>query len=145
MLGMMGIIVKNNQIQNTIQILQEIKPGEKFLCRFLNTPSFSRVCQVEEIQQWLLFQDQDEANNWVASSQQPPPEATAPTPPPAGGNGAVNKADAAEGSEPEGQDETTDEKPPAIVPAAPVPTPTTAPTPAKDTLPGEHPVKGDKK
>jgi hypothetical protein len=130
MLGMMGIIVKNSKIQNTIQILQEIKPGEKFLCRFLNSPVFSRVCEVEEIQNWLLFQDQDEANAWVASSAGPrPEEASAPALPPAaaGGNGALNENDAADPSEPEKLEERTDEKPAPIIPAAPVPTPTTAP------------------
>jgi hypothetical protein len=130
MLGMMGIIVKNSKIQNTIQILQEIKPGEKFLCRFLNSPVFSRVCEVDEIQSWLLFQDQDEANAWVASSAGPrPEEATAPALPPAaaGGNGALNENDAADPSEPEKPAEITEDKPAPIVPAAPMPTPTTAP------------------
>ncbi len=67
MLNMIGIIVGDNQIKNTIQIIQEVKPGEKYLVKFLTAPVFSRVCTVEEIQTWLLFQNQDEANKWVVA------------------------------------------------------------------------------
>lgn len=122
MLGMLGIIVKNSQIQNTTQIIQEIKLGEKYLVRFLNPPAFNRVCNTEEIQQWLLFQDQAEANAWVETSQQPPPEATAPEaapptapPAPTGKNGAGEPT-------PESDIEGGDESPetPVVIPAKPV-------------------------
>lgn len=85
MLGMLGIIVKNNQIMNTTQILQVVKPGETYLVKFLNPPVFNRVCTTEEIQTWLLFATQEDANAWVAASSGPAPGKE--TQAPAGKNG----------------------------------------------------------
>ena len=126
MLGMLGIIVQNNEIKNTIQIMQEIKLGEKYLVKFLNAPTFNRVCNTEEIQTWLLFATQEEANSWVASSQKPPPEATAPAG--AGKNGAGEGIPAKNLSPDDGDGapyppevEDDDEPVPAeIIPAQPV-------------------------
>lgn len=121
MLGMIGIIVQNNEIKNTTQILQVVKPGDKFLVRFLNPPAFSRVCLTEEIQQWLLFQNQDEANAWVAGSKQQQMELPAETSKPRGSNGSGKKAEATnEPSEsgPEKPEDETDD--PVIEPAEPV-------------------------
>lgn len=78
MLGMIGVIVQNNVLKNTVQISQVVTPGEKYLVRFLNPPSFNRVCTVDEIQTWLLFNTQEEANTWVAQSQGPQPGAQVP-------------------------------------------------------------------
>ena len=89
MIGMVGVVIQNDVILNTVNIMQEIKPGEKYLCRFLNPPAFQRVVAVEEIQQWLLFQNEKEGRAWVdANSQQgqvgaPGAEVVpGPTPPP---------------------------------------------------------------
>ena len=124
MIGMIGIIVQDSEIKNTTQILREIKPGEKYLVRFLNDPPFSRVVATEEIQQWVLFPNQKEANNWVAGSRQQkmelPPETPKP-PKPEGANGSGKKAeptDEPSGSEPENPEDKTDE--PVIEPAKPV-------------------------
>ena len=82
MINMIGIIVGDNQIKNTAQIIQVVKPGEKYLVKFLTAPVFSRVCTVEEIQTWLLFQNQDEANKWVvARSSTDAPPGNEPVPP----------------------------------------------------------------
>jgi len=96
MLGMLGVIVQNNVLKNTVQISQVVTPGEKYLVRFLNPPAFSRVCGVEEIATWLLFATQEEANTFVAQSSGPQPgaqvpgkpsESPPPTPPAAKPNG----------------------------------------------------------
>jgi len=141
MLGMLGIIVKNNQIKNTTQILQIVKPGELYLVKFLNLPVFSRVCTTEEIQTWLLFDTQDEANAWVESSKQPPPGAQGPgklsavaptTPPAAKPNGSDNDL----------PDEGTDDPDPEpeITPATPVDASRfERPGPSSEPNPGGHP------
>lgn len=84
MKGMFGFIIRDNALVNSVSILSEVKPGEKFLVQFLNDPTFSRVVDVEEIQSWLLFQNQQLASNWMAKNQPPPqpPEPTGPPPPP---------------------------------------------------------------
>ena len=98
MIGMVGVVIENNVIMNTTNIQREVKPGEKYLVRFLNPPQFSRVCNIEEIQQWLLFASQQEGQAWIdANSQQPQPQP--PTPPPetpepqTNGNGATPAID----------------------------------------------------
>jgi len=73
MLGMLGVIVQNNSITNTTQILQEVEPGKRYLVKFCNEPAFNRVCQIEEIQGWLLFQNQAELNVWIQKSSGAPP------------------------------------------------------------------------
>ena len=80
MIGMVGIMIQNNTIVNTVQILQQVREGEKYLCKFLNEPTFSRVVNVDEIQQWLLFDSMDEGNAWIAARREP----TEPPPPPPG-------------------------------------------------------------
>ena len=118
MLGMLGIIVQNNEIKNTTQILQVVTPGERYLVRFLNPPAFSRVCGVEEIQGWLLFTTQEEANAWVKASTNQPQQGDLPLgkppvpsdPPAAKPNGNGNDL----------QDKGTDNPPPELPPAAPV-------------------------
>jgi len=83
MKGMFGFIIRDNALINSVNILSEVKPGEKFLVQFLNDPSFSRVVDVEEIQSWLLFQNQQVAANWMGKNQTPPaPPGDEPPPPP---------------------------------------------------------------
>lgn len=89
MKGMFGFIIRDNALINSVHILSEVKPGEKFLVQFMNDPTFSRVVDVEEIQSWLLFQNQQLAANWMAKNQTPPPQEDPPppgdeTPPPPG-------------------------------------------------------------
>ncbi len=75
MLGMIGIIINDkNQIVNTTQITNVVKAGEMYLCRFLNDPPFNKICTVDEIQGWILFEGQDDANHWVKMSQAPKPD-----------------------------------------------------------------------
>ncbi len=77
MIGMYGYILENNQLVNSIQIKKEVKAGEKYLVHFLGDPQFVRVVQIEEIQSWLLFPDQNMANIWLAKNlkqAEPPPE-----------------------------------------------------------------------
>jgi len=73
MLGFVGIVVINNAIQNTTQIVQEIEKGKRYLVQFMNNPSFHRVCTIEEIQGWLLFPDVKASNAWVQSQAGAPP------------------------------------------------------------------------
>jgi hypothetical protein len=84
MKGMFGFIIRDNTLINSVNILQEVKPGEKYLVQFLNDPTFSRVVDVEEVQSWLLFQNQQIAANWMAKNQPPAPPADEPPPPPPG-------------------------------------------------------------
>lgn len=81
MKGMFGFIIQDNTLVNSVQIQQEVKQGEKYLVQFLNDPTFSRVVSVEEIQTWLLFQNQQMANNWLVKNQ-PAPQTAPPPPPP---------------------------------------------------------------
>lgn len=123
MLGMIAIIVQNNELKNTCQIMKEIKPGEKYLVRFLSAPAFSRVCTVDEIQQWLLFQNQDEANAWVKSSRTPPPESQPPAPPAAAGGNGVGEDTPPKSPDPNaGKGDETEKPEPlaAVTPGAPV-------------------------
>ena len=101
MIGMVGVVIENNVIMNTTSIQREVKAGEKYLVRFLNPPQFSRVCNIEEIQNWLLFANQQEGQAWIdANAQQPQPGAMPPGPPPQpetpepkdNGNGAATPA-----------------------------------------------------
>jgi len=71
MLGMFGIIIQDDSVQNTVRITQEVKAGEKYMVQFLGDPQFARVCQVEEIQTWLLFPNQKAADNWLQKSVMP--------------------------------------------------------------------------
>jgi hypothetical protein len=73
MLGFVGIIVVNNAIQNTVQIVQEIERGKRYMVKFMNTPSFHRVCSIEEVQGWLLFPEEKDLNAWVQSQAGAPP------------------------------------------------------------------------
>lgn len=82
MKGMFGFIIKEGALVNSVQIQQEVKQGEKYLVQFLNDPTFSRVVQIEEIQSWLLFQNQQIAQNWMSKNQAPPPAPPEETPPP---------------------------------------------------------------
>jgi hypothetical protein len=82
MKGMFGFIIKEGALVNSVQIQQEVKPGEKYLVQFLNDPTFSRVVQIEEIQSWLLFQNQQLAQNWMSKNQSPPATPPEETPPP---------------------------------------------------------------
>lgn len=84
MLGFVGIVVINNAVVNTTQIVQEVEKGKKYLCQFMNTPSFHRVCSIEEIQSWLLFPDVKASNAWIQSQAGAPP-------PPKGGDKATAK------------------------------------------------------
>lgn len=109
MKGMFGFIIRDNTLINSVNILSEVKPGEKYLVQFLNDPTFSRVVDVEEVQSWLLFQNQQLAANWMAKNQPPQAPADEPPPPPgdetpppiedqleetaSGGNGADDDAD----------------------------------------------------
>lgn len=86
MKGMFGFIIRDNTLINSVNILSEVKPGEKFLVQFLNDPTFSRVVDVEEIQSWLLFQNQQLAGNWMAKNQPPPAAETPPEDPPPPGD-----------------------------------------------------------
>ena len=70
MLGFFGIVLNKNTIANTAQIIQEIKPGEKYLVSFLNPPPSMRVVNIEEIQMWLLFPDKESGEAWVAANSQ---------------------------------------------------------------------------
>lgn len=73
MLGMIGLVIsKKSQIINTVQIYETVKEGESYLCRFLNDPNFTKVCDVKEIQEWTLFMDREEADHWIEKSQKPP-------------------------------------------------------------------------
>jgi hypothetical protein len=85
MLGFVGIVVVNNSIQNTVQIVQEIEKGKRYLVQFMNNPSFHRVCQVEEIQSWLLFPDVKASNAWIQG------QAGAPPPPKGDGKAGAKK------------------------------------------------------
>jgi hypothetical protein len=73
MLGMLGVIVANNKLSNTVQIIEEIDKGKRYLVKFCNEPVFNRVCQVEEVQSWLLFQNQEELNTWIQKTAGAPP------------------------------------------------------------------------
>lgn len=84
MKGMFGFIIRDNALINSVNILSEVKPGEKYLVQFLNDPTFSRVVDVEEIQSWLLFQNQQLAGNWMAKNQPPAPPPPPEDPPPPG-------------------------------------------------------------
>ena len=81
MIGMVGVVIQNDVIVNTTNIMQVVKPGETYLCRFLNPPAFQRVVPIEEIQNWILFQNQKEAEAWVQSNSQQPTPPPPPTPP----------------------------------------------------------------
>lgn len=67
MLGFVGIVVINNAVVNTVQIVEEIEKGKKYMVKFMNTPSFHRVCTIEEISGWLLFPEEKELNTWIQS------------------------------------------------------------------------------
>ena len=69
-------------------ITQQITP-EKYLCTFLMNPQVSRVCSIDEIQQWNLFPNEDAMNAFAVhlrrQTQPPPaPQAEPPAEPPAG-------------------------------------------------------------
>lgn len=91
MKGSICLILTRNQqgqseIVNTTQILDEVAPG-KWLVTFMNAPPFQRVVNVEEVQQWMVFPNQEAANNWVEGNKAAPtqdqlPLDPAPTDPP---------------------------------------------------------------
>jgi hypothetical protein len=83
--------VVNNAIQNTVQIVQEIEKGKRYLVQFMNKPSFHRVCQVEELQGWLLFPEQKELNAWIQA------QAGAPPPPKGDGKATAKKPEGKRG------------------------------------------------
>jgi len=89
MLGMLGVIVANNKLTNTVQIIEEVEPGKRYLVKFMNEPVFNRVCQVEEVQSWLLFSSQEELNVWIQKSSGAPPPGSVP--PEGGGKAGAKK------------------------------------------------------
>ncbi len=93
MLGHFGIIIRNNTIQNTAQITQEIQPGQKYMVSFLNEPPFMRICDIEEIQGWLLFPNKESGEKWIAGNAQQQMPMDPPVAPPAGNGQDIPPSD----------------------------------------------------
>lgn len=58
------ILGKDGKPANHGEILREIT-SSKYLCHFAATPSYSRVCDIEEVQNWLLFPDDTRMNAFI--------------------------------------------------------------------------------
>ena len=69
MQGMRFLIVTEKGPVNHGIIAQQITP-EKYLCNFAKQPASSRVCDIEEVQQWNLFPTDNSMNAFISAIQQ---------------------------------------------------------------------------
>lgn len=96
MQGMIGLIIQNNVLANTVQIGNQVG-NDRYLCRFETPPPFNRVVHLEEIQQWLLFMNPQEMQTWIDANKDPdqplPPGAAPPADPPGDDGGEGNGQD----------------------------------------------------
>jgi len=47
-------------------ILEKLTP-ERYLCYFARTPSYSRVCELDQIEEWRLFPTEEALNEFIAT------------------------------------------------------------------------------
>lgn len=69
MQGMRFLLVNENGPINHGVIVKEITPT-KYLCSFARTPQLSRVVDIEELQNWNLFPNDEQMNLFISSIQQ---------------------------------------------------------------------------
>lgn len=58
------LLGKDGKPANHGEIVREITPT-KYLCYFAVTPSYCRVCDITEVQNWLLFPDDNRMNAFI--------------------------------------------------------------------------------
>lgn len=71
MQGMRLLIIEDGKPTNHGIIAEQIS-ADKYLCTFAKNPSFSRVCDIEEIQGWHLFMSDSLLNMFILSLQPKP-------------------------------------------------------------------------
>ena len=79
MQGMRFLIVGENGPMNHGIIVSSIT-AEKYLCSFARVPQSSRVCDLEEIQQWNLFPTDDAMNTFISELGKEQKPVADPTP-----------------------------------------------------------------
>jgi hypothetical protein len=84
MQGMMFLLMSEQGPVNQGVVTSQITP-EKYLCTFVRPPQVSRICDIEEMQQWNFFPNQDSMNDFVRQMQQqaagdPKPDPKKPDP-----------------------------------------------------------------
>lgn len=69
MQGMMFLLMSEQGPINQGVVTSQITP-EKYLCTFVRPPQVSRICDIEEMQQWNFFPNQDSMNDFVRQMPQ---------------------------------------------------------------------------
>lgn len=71
MQGMLfAVIDPKGRLLSTGKVMARITPTN-YLCKFKSMPVQSRIVPIEELRNYLLFDDINEINNFIAITQQP--------------------------------------------------------------------------